>query len=268
STHTIDFNISGPGVQTIAPLSPLPTITNPVRIDGESQPGYSGTPLIELNGSQAGSGDGLLITAPNVTIRGLDINDFSQGPGIHLSGTGATDDWIDGNFLGTDPIGTLAAPNHYGVKIDGGATNNLVGTNGDGVNDASERNLLSANSVAGVWIQGPFLATEPGANANVIAGNKIGTDITGTPGLGNTVGGVFFQAFSGSAASNTIGGTTAGTANVISANGGFGIAFYNTVAKDNVVEGNLIGTDMTGTQALGNTAGGVGIKYGAPGNTI
>ena len=49
----------GPGVQTIEPLTSLPAITNPVLIDGLSQPGYAGTPLIELSGSQAGSGDGL-----------------------------------------------------------------------------------------------------------------------------------------------------------------------------------------------------------------
>ena len=44
-TNTIDFDIPGSGVQTIAPLSPLPAITNPVLIDGFSQPGYAGTPL-------------------------------------------------------------------------------------------------------------------------------------------------------------------------------------------------------------------------------
>ena len=48
ATNTIDFDIPGSGVQTIAPLSPLPAITNPVLIDGDSQPGYAGTPLIEL----------------------------------------------------------------------------------------------------------------------------------------------------------------------------------------------------------------------------
>ena len=79
STNTIDFDIPGQGVQTIAPASPLPAITNPVLIDGFSQPGYDGTPLIELNGSQAGTGDGLTITGPDVTVRGLDINNFSQG---------------------------------------------------------------------------------------------------------------------------------------------------------------------------------------------
>ena len=66
TTNTIDFAIPGQGVQTIEPVSPLPAITNPVLIDGSSQPGYDGTPLIELNGSQAGTGDGLTITAPNV----------------------------------------------------------------------------------------------------------------------------------------------------------------------------------------------------------
>jgi hypothetical protein len=44
----------GPGVQVIAPLSPLLALTNPVLIDGLSEPGYAGSPLIELNGNQAG----------------------------------------------------------------------------------------------------------------------------------------------------------------------------------------------------------------------
>ena len=167
-TNTIDFDIPGSGVQTIAPLSALPAITQSVLIDGFSQPGYAGTPLIELSGSQAGGGDGLTITGPDVTVRGLDINGFSQGAGIHITGTGATGDWIYGNFLGTDPTGTQALPNNEGVEIDAGATSNLVGTNGDGVNDASERNLLSGNLFAGVWITGqgtramPWRATSSG----------------------------------------------------------------------------------------------------------
>ena len=135
--------------------------------------------MIELNGSQAGTGDGLLITAPNVTVRGLDINDFSQGAGIHITGTGATGDWIYGNFLGTDPTGTLAAPNDYGVEIDGGASGNLIGTNGDGINDAAERNLISGNRFAGVWINGQ------GTDGNAVAGNFIGTSVTGDVALNN-----------------------------------------------------------------------------------
>ena len=121
-------------------------------IDGTSQPGYAGTPLIELNGSQAAGGDGLTITGAGVTVRGLDADSFSQGAGIHLTGVGATGDWIYGNFLGTDPTGTQAEPNEYGVEIDGEASGNLIGSNGDGINDAAERNVISGNSFAGVWI--------------------------------------------------------------------------------------------------------------------
>src|SRR5262249_52987025 len=151
-TGTIAFDIPGAGVQAIAPTSPLPAITRAVLIDGRSQPGYAGTPLIELDGSQAGTADGLTITGPDVTVRGLDIGGFGQGAGIHLTGAGATGDWIDGDFLGTDPTGTQAEPNDSGVEIDAGAAHNLIGTNGDGVNDAAERNLLSGNSFAGIWI--------------------------------------------------------------------------------------------------------------------
>ncbi len=363
STNTIDFNISGSGVPTIAPLSPLPTITNPVLIDGESQPGYSGTPLIELNGSQAGSGDGLLIAAPNVTVRGLDINDFSQGAGVHLSGTGATGDWIDGNFLGTDPTGTLAAPNDYGVEIDGGASGNLIGSNGDGINDAAERNLISGNRYGGVWIDGagtdgnavagnfigtsvtgdvalnngtvtPFfyypqpveggvvidggasgnrigtdgnsvddvgqrnvieggnapyggmiddvLISGTGTDGNVVAGNFIGTDATGTIALAIPGGGGDGVAIAGGASGNWVGvNPTGGTAvadegNVISGNGGFGVAISGFAgffvapsgSNGNVVVGNQIGTDLTGTLALGNQSGGVQIEFDSSSNTI
>jgi titin len=56
-------------------------------------------------------------------------------------------------------------PNNTGVEIDAGAASNLVGTNGDGVNDVSERNLLSGNLFAGVWITGQ------GTMGNAVAGN-------------------------------------------------------------------------------------------------
>ena len=62
-----------------AGLAPCRAITQSVLIDGFSQPGYAGTPLIELSGSQAGGGDGLTITGSDVTVRGLAINGFSPG---------------------------------------------------------------------------------------------------------------------------------------------------------------------------------------------
>ena len=126
-TNNIDFNIPGSGVQSIAPISALPAITQSVLIDGFSQPGYAGTPLIELSGSQAGGGDGLTITGPDVTVRSLNINGFSQGAGILISGTGASGNVIAANDIGTDPTGAQALPNYFGVRILGGANDNLVG---------------------------------------------------------------------------------------------------------------------------------------------
>ena len=52
----IGFDIAPGGIQTIALLSVLPTITDPVIIDGTTQPGFAGTPIIELTGTSAGVG--------------------------------------------------------------------------------------------------------------------------------------------------------------------------------------------------------------------
>jgi hypothetical protein len=254
-TNTIDFTIPGHGVQAIAPASPLPAITRAVLIDGFSQPGYAGTPLIELRGTQAGTSDGLTITGSDVTVRGLDFNGFSQGAGILISGTGATGDWIYGDSLGTDPTGTQALPNNEGVEIDAGATKNLIGTNGDGVNDATERNLLSGNLFAGVWITGQ------GSYGNAVAGNFIGTDISGTAALNNGTqsisesqgdilgGGVVIE---NGASANRIGtdGKSAddvGERNVIAGSGNDGVDIAYSGTSENVIAGNFIGTDVTGT---------------------
>ncbi len=77
----IKFNISGSGVQTITPASPLPTITDTVTIrNGYSQQGASAISLdrgtnanilIELNLANAGGPE---IEANNTVVRGLVIN--------------------------------------------------------------------------------------------------------------------------------------------------------------------------------------------------
>ncbi len=79
-TNTIDFDIPGAGVQTIAPASPLPAITTPVVIDGTSQPGYAGTPLDR--GPRPGDEDADALSAGvDLTVKGLAIGgcDLSAG---------------------------------------------------------------------------------------------------------------------------------------------------------------------------------------------
>jgi hypothetical protein len=83
--NTIDFAIPGSGVQTIAPLSPLPAITHAVLIDGESQASYSGTPLIELGGGQAGDTAGLTISGADVTVQDVGDGSFAFGTGGPLN---------------------------------------------------------------------------------------------------------------------------------------------------------------------------------------
>ena len=122
-TDTIDFNIPGAGVHTISPATQLPSISDPVVIDGYSQPGaspntdpngFDGTLLIELSGAGAGPNvNGLDISAGGSTVRGLVINRFRGlgGSGNAIFPSTAGGNHIEGNFLGTDAGGTLAQGN-------------------------------------------------------------------------------------------------------------------------------------------------------------
>jgi hypothetical protein len=261
-TNTIDFNIAGGGVHVIQPRTALPTITNPVTLDGTSEPGYTGTPVIQIDGSLlSATVPGLTLSAGSSTVKGFIISHFG-GAGIAVV---SNSNVIQANYIGTDATGKIAAKNNAdGIAIYGGAQNNLIGTNGDGVNDASERNIISANGFSGVSISGS------GTNQNTVAGNYIGTDVTGTAALGNTDNGV--SIFAG-AQSNRIGVNgadtdAAGEGNVISANHWSGIGISSSGTTQNVVAGNFIGLDATGSVALGNLNLGVGIDTGAQNNRI
>lgn len=77
---TVAFQIGAGGPQTILPNSALPVVTDPVVLDGTTQPGYTGNPIIELAGTQAGAlVTGLTISAGASTVRGLVINSFGDG---------------------------------------------------------------------------------------------------------------------------------------------------------------------------------------------
>src|SRR5262249_15380506 len=106
---------------------------------------------------------------------------------------------------------------------------------------------------------GVFLAGAPGS---LVVGNLIGTNFDGTAALGNN-GGIRINS-----AGNTIGGTTAAARNDISRNNKLGIALEFGGATGTVIEGNFIGTDASGTGALGNVNQGVIVTAAAAGNTI
>jgi hypothetical protein len=248
---TIDFQIPGGGVQTIIPFTPLAAIAGSVLIDGFSQPGFSGSPLIELDGSLNASRDGLTVTGSGVTIRGLDIGGF-DGSAIYITGTDAHDNWIYGNFLGTDPQGAQTNGNTFGVTIDAGASDNLIGTNGDGIDDSAERNVISGNGT-GISIFGyDSLGNAVSTSGNIIAGNLIGTDVTGTRELANGGGLNLTGATSNWIGVNPHGGSHYTDEGNVIAGDNLDYAYGVVIGGggQNVVAGNAIGTDVTGTESF------------------
>lgn len=237
----IPFQIPGAGPHTITPNSPLPTITETVTIDGTSQPGFAGTPIIELNGSSAGAdADGLTLVTSASAVRGLVINRFSGDGIVLLDQSGFSGGQIiEGNYIGTDVTGAVDLGNSSNGVLDFTASNLIGGT------AASARNIISGNDGSGVRGDGFFTSGQ----LIKIQGNYIGTDSSGTRSLGNSGAGVVLS----HVRQSTIGGPTASARNIISANGGgIGIGFAT-----HLIQNNFIGTDVTGNSSLGNVLQGL-----------
>ncbi len=238
---TIEFEIIGTAPFTITPLSALPTVNDPVVIDGTSQLGYAGKPLIEINGSSLPSQtDGLLILAGGSTVKGLAINRCPRDA-IRLQSLGSN--VIQGNFLGTDPTGTVARANGEGGLMVMGSAGNLIGGS-----TPAARNVISGGNQNGVYLY------TAGTAGNVISGNFIGTDATGTVALSNVYNG--FEV--ATASSNLI-----GPGNVISGNGQSGVYFLSGPTLSNAVAGNYIGVSSNGGAALANGADGITLNGAA-----
>jgi CSLREA domain-containing protein len=275
SADLIAFNIPGDPPYTIQPQSPLPDIIDPVTIDATTQPGYKGTPVIELEGSNAGEGaQGLMLSAGNSTIRGLMIDSFSEngvnigncatnliegnvlsgnlGSGIAIAGESATGNVVRGNLIGTNQSGTAPWPNTDGIWLGDFTHNNTLGGTTE-----QERNIISGNAIFGVSVNS-------GSYQNYFLGNFIGTDQTGTQPIGNG-GGVWLGSGSNN---NLVGGLQEGVGNLISGNLGNGVTIAEPGSTRNDVQGNYIGTDVTGIYALGNGGQGVNIGNGASDNLV
>ena len=133
-------------------------------------------------------------------------------------------------------------------------TNNTIGGT-----TVEARNVISGNGWDGVHIIGS------GTTGNVVVGDYIGTDVSGSQPLGNAASGV---AVFNAASKNLIGGVATGAGNTISANAGYGVYISDEGTVGNVVVGDYIGTDASGTHALGNGNDGVIIQSLATNNTI
>ena len=249
-TDTINFNIAGGGVQTIAVTSALPTITGAVVIDGWTQPTYVGAPMIELNGAGAGANvTGLTLGAGSAgsTIRGLVINRFSN-EGIEIV---SNSNVVVGNYIGTDATGMSKLGNaNDGIEIANGSNNTIGGTS------VTARNIISGNGL-GIRMAGSS------TSGNNILGNYIGADATGAANLGNTLHGVFFSSINiagatiGDPHDNRVGGISAGEGNLIVNNGAGGGGWDGVSLRNSP---GIIGNAILGNSIYANGDLGIDLK--------
>ena len=254
----ISFQVPGSGTHTIALTSALPTITDPVVIDGTTQPGY-GTPVVEVRGnsgmpagtagfSVSGGGSG-------TTIRGLVINNFTPAtPGSANYGivaNGVSNLVVEGNYIGTDATGTVRVPNSGGVYVWNSTNTRIAG------------NLISGHGT----IDSPYRSDGmqiSGCTGTRIQNNRIGTNAAADTALGNAGFGIVINGAGNS--------DTQITNNVISGNP-FGGISIQAGAHGTLVQSNKIGTGADTSVAIPNgragfvDTGGINITSAAD-NTI
>jgi hypothetical protein len=177
----------------------------------------------------------------------------NNGAGVFID---ANTNTISGNFLGTNAAGTLAVANGNGVEICDGSTNEVGGT------VAGAGNVISGNGF------GVRIAPECGSPAGtLVRGNLIGTTADGSSPLGNTYG-IGMGGVPGTVTGTVVGGTTATTRNVISANSN-GAILMTTASSGATIQGNYIGTTASGSGSLPNNGpAAIDMQFGTSNNTI
>ena len=273
SSDTITFDPSvfpAPGGGTISLAAPLPSLSTGHDIIDGSQ---AGVIIDGVNHSL----ECVVISSNDNAVKGLEIKNCLVGlmiqagaqgnviggsateegnvisandEGIVIGGAGADGNVVKGNLIGVDASGSSPLNNRNGVHIHAEARANLIGGSNPG-----DRNIISGNRGVGITIRG---------SANLVQGNYIGTDASGTVAIPNGMEGIWIAP---TGQDNIIGGSSAQERNVISGNDLFGLNISGSGATGNVVKGNYIGVDASGSAALGNRHGLV-ISDGPQNNVI
>jgi len=234
------------GVWKMQPSSDLPAITAPLSIDATTQHGYSGAPVVELDGSLIPApANGFTVLSPGCLLRGFSIHSFAAslnplsntlvcGCGISLFydplGDGAV---IEGNYIGVTAAGASAPGNgQSGIVVS--ATGNTIG----GTTSAARNVIAGHDQMAGIVMVGQR------GNNNTVVGNYVGTDPSGAAAMPNDVGILV------SGDHNAIGAAGPMARNVVSGNITAGIEVRSAPplqgAIANQVYGNYVGTESTG----------------------
>lgn len=289
--NVVAFNIPGAGPHEIVITgTQLPNITNATSIRGDSQPGYTNTPLIVIRGpSTSVFGTGLIAQHNSAHIRGVRVTGFFQGIGSQSIVNGCV---IDDNGVGIVSAAGVIGGSHVtnrniiinnhtnGISIFTNSTvvirGNFIGVEADGVTPAPNgENGIRLNYASGITIEGHpdypqvisghtngagiLLAPNGGyvwmSSANTIRGNYIGTDVTGSLAVPNKIG-----IWSWGGAANNVGGTSSDHRNIIAGNLGAGVLFegfllISPTAYNNQLRGNYIGLAADGMTPLPNDVG-------------
>lgn len=169
--------------------------------------------------------------------------------GMVIRDTNSIGNVVRGNYIGLNPAGTASISNNWeGIAIFGGAQSGLIISN-----------VISGNGASGIAV------SDAGTGSQVVQGNYIGLDVSGTVAQPNRGPGILI--FFGSQ-SNLVGGTTAATRNIISGNMAQGVAIADDDTIGNTVSGNYIGVNASGSAAISNAYAGVSIFNNASSNTI
>lgn len=238
STNDANYNSAGAKEWTFSPTSALPTITDRVTIDGSTQTGYAGRPVIVLNGNAAGAANGMTIQADNSRISNLTLQNFS-GSGLYFdSVAGGT---VTGCYLGLGAAGTTAAANGVGLSIVASSGVTIGGTT------SAAKNIISGNTAQGVLI-------DSSSSVNVY-GNTIGLNAAGSAALANGDDGILVQ---NGSSSIRVGGTSTGMGNRIAYNTGHGVSVTGATTNgvsiqcNSIYRNGLLGINLGADGVLSN----------------
>jgi hypothetical protein len=237
----IEFAIE-PGPTTIRPRSRLPRVRFAGLIDGWTQPGFEGGPVVEINGAGARRGVGLEIVGSRVTVRGLAITGW---PGHGLFVHDCTDVALQGLHVGVGLDGASPAGN-------GGSGIQLTEAHRCAIGGAGNETVVSSGNVGhGIMVQ---------ESADLrLRGSRLGTDRSGRVAVANGESGIKLY----ESPDAVLGCPTDGSVNVVSGNARYGIEIGGAKSRDLVIIGNRIGTDVAGSVAIPNTRDGI-VVFMAP----
>ncbi|WP_340105580.1 T9SS type A sorting domain-containing protein [Rhodohalobacter sp. 8-1] len=243
------INFENSGIRIIGDAVTIEGCFIGVDPDGNEGPNGVGISVVNSVNHQIG---GTSISRRNVISANRVGIDFEPGSGLNT---------VEGNYIGTTTDGTQALGNKFNIRIGGSHDNIIGGTT------PLERNIISGAYLetvngrqeggAGIFLTAGTSSsnTVEVSTGNIITGNYIGTDVTGSVALPNGSGGVLLLVGS---TDNQVGGENTGEGNVISGNGQYGVYFQGNPelqVSNNTVQGNYIGVDATGTAPVPNNIG-------------